>query len=278
VDVSWPSPRRLRAVTDRVARRSDTTAVARLGLVARTGFYLLLAGLCVAVAVHHGHGPQVNAHGALALVAGTPLGTAAIAATALGFFLLGAVRVRAAARDSDGTGWRRAGAGLQGAFYLAITAVPVSFLLGQRGTGTESQQHRDAARVLGLPGGRGILVAAGVVVLVVSAWQIRTAARQDFTDGMDIAGCRDWVRTTIVVTGTTGIVARALVFAPVGVFLVVAAVQADPRHADGLDAELATLAREPFGPVVLAAVALGLLVFAAYSGLEARFRDLGSSG
>jgi hypothetical protein len=65
-----------------------------------------------------------------------------------------------------------------------------------------------------------------------------------------------------------------LVFVPVGVFLFVAAIQADPAHAEGLDQVLAKLSGHWWGTVLLAVVALGLLVFATYTFLEARYRKV----
>lgn len=260
-----------------LTQRRDTTRAARLGLVARTGFYLLLAYLAVCVAVQHGGGRQVNAHGALATVAGDPAGQAALAATVLGFVLLGTMRLAAGLRDRRGSTWQRVAAGLQGAFYLVAAWGPLSFLLGEHRSGSEQQQHRDAAEVIGLPLGREIVVAIGLVVVGVCAWQIHTALSQDFADGMDLDGAPGWVRRAVVISGTVGIAARALVFVLIGVFLVIAGVQADPQHADGLDAELASLARAPYGPWALGIVTVGLLVFATYSGFEAGYRKVGSS-
>jgi hypothetical protein len=68
--------------------------------------------------------------------------------------------------------------------------------------------------------------------------------------------------------------ARAATIFPVGVFLVVAAIQYDPRRATGIDGELADLARHSWGRALLLLIAVGLLVFAFYSILEARYRDL----
>jgi hypothetical protein len=64
------------------------------------------------------------------------------------------------------------------------------------------------------------------------------------------------------------------VFAPIGIFFMIAAVQSDSRHADGSDAELAALARHTWGLAVLALVAAGLAIFAVYSFLEAKYRTV----
>src|SRR3954452_1597410 len=247
--------------------------VARAGLVARAAFYLLLAGLAVDVAVTRGHGGrQANAHGALSVVAVDWWGLLAVLLTAVGFFVLGVARVAGALRDRELPSWRRTTTALQGAFYVALTWVPLSFVLGRRTTGSEQSQHAETARVLAWPGGRLLVIAVGLVVVVVCSWQIRTACTRDFTDGMGMSKRSPRVRRLITVVGVIGIVARALVFVPVGVFLVVAGAQANPRHADGLDATLAAVARRSWGPIGLGVVALGLVVFAAYSLLEARYR------
>jgi hypothetical protein len=236
-----------------------------------------MAWLTITVAVDGAGSRQTNAQGALAAVTTTDLGTALVAVAAAGFVVLGITRVVAGIRGVDTEWWQRTTTALQGLSYLAAASVPIGFLRGHHGEGSEHSQHHDTADLLGLPGGRVLVVAAGIIILAVSAWQIRTAWGQDFTDGMDLAGASRKVRRLVVVTGTVGIAARAVVFAPIGIFLIVAGIQADPAHAKGLDDELALLARAPLGPVLLAAVAAGLAVFAAYSVLEARYRDVDSS-
>jgi hypothetical protein len=272
-----PAAAGLRRATRRLGGRRGPTAVARVGFLARAGFYALLAWLTLAVVVDRGHSRATNAHGALATVSSTSLGEVLIAVAAIGFTVLGVTRVVAGIRHEDAQWWQRLTTGLQGLSYLAVASVPIGFLLGNRQAGSENSQHHEAADLLGLPGGRVIVVVAGLIVLAVSAWQIRTAWGQDFTNGMELAGESKAVQRVVVVTGTVGIAARALVFAPIGIFLVVAGAQADPDHAKGLDDELALVAANRFGPVLLGVVALGLAVFAAYSVLEARYRDVGSS-
>jgi hypothetical protein len=253
--------------------------VARGGLVVRTAFYLLLVALILQVAFDGtSSGQQTNAHGALAAIAAQPLGKVLIAAAALGFLVLGLVRIAGAFRDREADTQQRLLTGAQGAFYAALTYVPLSFLFGSRSTGSEQAQRAQTATVLGWPGGRELVVAAGLVVIGVCVYQIRSALTQDFTDGLELRSAPGWVCRLVELAGSVGIAARALVFLPIGALLIVAAVQSDPGHAVGLDRELATLAHESWwGPAILCLVALGLLVFAVYSGLEARYRRVGKS-
>lgn len=247
---------------------------ARFGLAARGGFYLLLAGLVIKVAVEGDRGSQADANGALSTVAENPLGEAAIVAVALGFLIFGATRLWGAWNDRRSSGWRRTTTALQGAFYLALTWIPLSYVLGNKSAGSNQSQHRVAGDLLELPGGRELVIGLGLIVIVVCANQIRTALTQEYADGMDTGKSPKWVRLLVRGSATLGIPARALVFVPVGVCLVVAGVQSDPQHAKGLDQLLAEIAGRWWGVVLLALVAAGLVVFATYSFLEARYRKV----
>jgi hypothetical protein len=60
----------------------------------------------------------------------------------------------------------------------------------------------------------------------------------------------------------------------VGAFLVRAAWQFEPDQAKGLDASLATVAAQPYGPFLLLAAALGLITYGLWSLVEAVYRRL----
>jgi type IV secretory pathway VirB2 component (pilin) len=83
---------------------------------------------------------------------------------------------------------------------------------------------------------------------------------------------RPRTRQAITWLGRVGGIARGIVFATAGVFLVIAAVRAQPQQAKGLDSALRALAATPLGPWLLLVVAIGLIMFGAYSCGEARWR------
>jgi len=72
--------------------------------------------------------------------------------------------------------------------------------------------------------------------------------------------------------GRVGYIARGAVFALFGIFVITAAVNFDPKKAEGLDVALSSIARAPAGPVLLTVVALGLMAFGAYSICESKYR------
>jgi hypothetical protein len=69
----------------------------------------------------------------------------------------------------------------------------------------------------------------------------------------------------------SGNVARGILFVGVGAFMVAAAVHFNPSAAKGTDATLRSFAHTPFGPWLLAVIAIGLALFGAYSLCEARW-------
>lgn len=70
--------------------------------------------------------------------------------------------------------------------------------------------------------------------------------------------------------------ARGVVFAAAGIFILVAAVRFDPEEAKGVDATLRSFTQTPVGPwlLVAVAVAVGLILFGVFSFASARWRRL----
>ncbi len=74
--------------------------------------------------------------------------------------------------------------------------------------------------------------------------------------------------------GKFGGMARGAVFVTAGVFLVVAAVEAKPQQAKGVDSSLRTLATTPLGPWLLVLVAIELIMFGVFSCCQAKWQRL----
>lgn len=251
------------------------TLISRLGLAGRTGFYLLLTALTIRIALLGGTpGPEADAHGALAIVSRPLIGRVAIGGVALGFALFGVGRLIGAAKDDSVSRLRRAMTAVQGVFYIAMAYVPASFLAGQNSAGSQGQEQQTTARLLKLPGGRAIVIAVGVILVAVCAQQINGAVHRDFRDGLALDRAPGWVRRLASAAGLLGISARALVFLPIGIFLIVSAISADPRKSYGTDGELLRLSGHPWGVAVLAVVAAGLGIFTVFSAIETRYREV----
>ena len=265
----------------RVLRRlRDSTALrsaARVGLVGRAVLYLVLAGLTVNLLVGASAADgSASTNGALRTVSQTPAGAVLLAAAAVGFGAYGLARLVGAATDGGRGSLRRLSTAGQGTGYLLIAWVTTSFLLGRREAASEEQREETAGLVLGLPGGQVLVAAAGLVVLGVCLWQLTVASGGQFADTLRTEQMSKPVHMVVRLVARVGIAARAVAYAPVGVFLVLAGMRSDPDKATSLDTVLLELTRTTWGQVLVVVVAAGFAVFAVYSLLEARYRQVAS--
>jgi hypothetical protein len=74
--------------------------------------------------------------------------------------------------------------------------------------------------------------------------------------------------------GVVGYLARAVVFALVGAFLIRAAIQYDPKEAIGIDGALQKLAGQTPGPLLLGVVAAGLIAYGLFYFVRAAYREV----
>ncbi len=252
----------------------------RSGFVARAITYGLIGAIALALAVGAGAAPEApNQQGALALIGQAPLGRVAVAVIAAGLlgYALWKFLQAINGRGPEGGGGpelkdRIANAG-GGVAYLIFFVVAVRVLMGTHSSGS-SDPRQTAGGILGWPGGPLIVGIGGAALIAISAYQAFDAIRGSFADDSKVEEMSGVSLNLFLVLGLIGLVARALVFALVGYFLIRTAVEFKPSSAVGVDGALAAVHSEPYGPVLLGLVAGGLLVFALFSLLEARYRQL----
>lgn len=252
----------------------------RGGFVARAVTYGMIGGISLALALGAGGaGEAPNQQGALALIAKAPLGRVVLIVIAVGLLAYAAWKIRQAleGRGPEGGGgpkpFDRAANAAGGLVYLAFFAVALRVVLGTSNSGSSEARHT-AAGVLGWPGGPAIVAIAGIAMVAISIYQIVDAVRGSFADEVKVEEMSSSQLHGFLALGVVGLIARALVFALVGYFLIRTAINYDPGSAVGVDGALAAVRHQAYGPWLLGAVAAGLLVFAVYSLLEGRYRQL----
>lgn len=147
--------------------------------------------------------------------------------------------------------------------HAGLVLYTLNLALGIFQSGSGESAKSLTARAMAYPAGVLLIAAIGVGFLAVGVWQLKHAITADFMDDLDRPAHR---KRWIPVTGRIGFAARFLVFAIVGVFLLIAAIRSDPDKAEGLGGALSMLLKQPFGPVLLGLVALGLMAFAVTHG------------
>jgi hypothetical protein len=74
--------------------------------------------------------------------------------------------------------------------------------------------------------------------------------------------------------GRVGLTARGVVFGIMGIFLLLAAIHANPNEARGLSGALQALEQQPLGALVLGMVAFGLAAYGIYMLVLACYRRI----
>jgi hypothetical protein len=151
----------------------------------------------------------------------------------------------------------------------------VKYAIGAGAPKSSDQQSTDlTASLLRHPGGQAVVVALGLAFIVGGGYVAYSSWRRDFLKQLRLAGASHRTRRVVIWLGQAGGIARGVVFAAVGAFLVVAGVRAQPGQAKGIDAALRAFAHTPLGPWLLVVVAAGLVTFGLYSCCEARWRQV----
>jgi len=271
-----------RKLVKRVQRTNAAKAIelaSRLGYAARGLVYLGL-GTVVLLAALDLTPRAKGAKGMLRAWADWPLGWALIGAIGVGLAGFAAWRVLQAVFDADRHGrtlkaWAvRAGQAFSGLVYggLALSAFELLDELEDVGEIDEEQSAHHAARtVLDLPYGDALLIAAGLAVVAFAVGNVVQGLMQDFSKRLD---CDDKTCRRVVPLAKAGYGARGLASLPLGVFLVMAGLQARAGEARSWGGALQAIEHQPFGSGALVLVAAGLIAFGLFGLVEARYRRI----
>lgn len=261
----------------REAGRSGVEVAARVGYAARGAVYAVIGVLALMLAAGEG-GRATDTHGAVEEVARQPFGSVLLVLLGVGLLAFAVWRFVQAALDVEGKG--RSGKGIvarlvlggSGVIHASLALFAFNLLRGHahRGRGTQGM----TAELMSKPFGQVLVGAVGVAVIGFAVYQFKQAAKGKMLEKLSLTGLAARRRTWVERISKAGVAARAVVFLLVGTFFIQAAVQADPGEAGGLGEALGALAAQPFGPWLLGLVALGLVAYAVYQLLEARYRRI----
>ena len=261
---------------EKVAQSPGFEWFARAGFVARGLVYILIGVLAAKLAVGAG-GHAASQQGAFRAIAQEPFGKALLVLVAIGLAGYALWRLTRAALGHGPEGsddaLDRVVAFTSGIVYAGLCVLAIEILLGAGGSSSGAPK-RATAGVLGWPAGVWLVAVAGAVLIGVGLFQGYKGVSKDFLEDSKTEEMGRVARTWIGWIATFGYLARMVVFALVGAFLIQAAVDFEPSKAVGLDGALARLAQHPYGPVLLGVVAAGLVAFGLYSLTDARYRRI----
>jgi len=262
----------------RQAGRSGVELAARVGYASRGVVYAVIGVLALMLALGEG-GRATDTHGAVEEVARQPFGSVLLVVLGVGLLAFAVWRFVQSVMDVERKG--RTGKGLLGRVVLGISglihaslALFAFNLLSGRGGGRGGGTQGMTAELLSKPFGQVLVALVGVAVIGFALYQFKQAVKGKMLEKLSLTGMAARQRIWVERICKAGVFARSVVFLLVGAFFLQAAVQADPGEAGGLGEALKTLASQPFGPWLLGLVALGLVAYAAYQFLEARYRRI----
>ncbi len=238
---------------------------ARLGYAVLGLIHLLIAWIALKVAWGIGGGSQqADTSGALQTLSGSGTGAVLLWICVVGFLLL-TVWQALDAVVSHGEAGDRAKSAAKAVMYAFFAWT--TFKVGQGAGSSAEQQTEDfTAGLMGSPGGRILVALVGLVVLGVAGYHVYKGWTKKFLEDLrEHPG--DWA----VTAGRIGYIAKGIALVLIGFFFLVAAWQADPDKAQGLDGALKTVEDQAFGPFLLTLVAAGIAAYGVYSFARARY-------
>jgi len=249
----------------------------RFGLLAKGAIHAVIGLLAIQIPLGSG-GKATDRQGALRTVAAQPAGEVLLFVLAAGFGGYAVWRLMQAIFDRSDEGHgikglaKRAGYLGRGLFYAGSCFVALALVVGLGSGGSNEQE--EAALVLDLPLGRWIVGGVGLGFLGAGAFNGYRSLTGKFRKHLREHEIGPKARPWTIAVGVFGHAARAVVFALIGVFLLRAALQYDPREAIGIDGALRKVAQAEQGDLLLSLVAGGFLAYAAYCVVQARYREV----
>ena len=278
-------PDESRGVDEQVADQVEEVArehphlekLLRVGWAAKGVVYALMGVLALSIARHQPAEEDASPDGALSIVLEQPAGRLMLGLVAFGLVLYSLWRLLTVALVR-GTGLKewldRIGYTFSAVFYGVLAWIAVLAVMRGRDPKRSSSVEDMSSSLLGSGVGRVAVGLAGLVVIAVAVYFFVKGVSRKFLEELDMAGTPEAERKVVTASGVVGFVGRAVVTALVGIFVAIAAWQADPSEARGFDLSLRRVASEDWGTLVVGAGAVGLIVYGAWCLLSLRHQQL----
>jgi hypothetical protein len=264
---------------DRAGHQADSsdwmdTAV-RAGFVAYGVVHLLIGWLALQLAFGEKEG-SASSKGALQQLAEQPFGQVMVWLVAVGMLLLVVWKLLEAAfghQDEDGGKRLRkrvvsAGkAVLYGA--IGVSAVRVATGSGSSG-GKKSGTDSTTAKLMDLPAGQVIVVLVGLAIIGYGGYMIVKAWTESYAKNLDAEGKSGDTGKAYLMFGKVGYAAKGVAIGVVGGLFLYAGITHEAKKSGGMDQALHKVLEQPFGPVLLAAIAVGIICYGLFCFARAR--------
>jgi uncharacterized protein DUF1206 len=260
--------------------RDWVVPLARFGYATK-GIVYIIIGLLAALAAFHKGGRTTDSHGAFTEILSQPYGQLLLGAVAAGLAGYALWCFIQAIKDTEHKGSTakgiviRLGYGAVGLIHTSLAVTAMQLIIGSRGSYKGEESSREwTATLLAQPFGQWFVGTVGVAIIIAAIIQCYQAYTGKFRGELKRSEMGARAESWAMQVGRIGLTARGIVFGMMGVFLLLAAIHADPNEARGLSGALRILEQQPFGPWVLGIVALGLANYGIYMLVLAGYRRI----
>lgn len=254
-----------------------------MGFVGRGVFYLIVGACALWAAIYAGNN-DISEPAITGALIHHPLGMVLVGAIGLAFaanavwLLYRALLGRPPTAGTMPAWMRRLGVACLGLLFAGLALTVVALLVGLARPGNLHAISQLTGKALAFgAAGRIAVGVAGLIVVFSTLIHLRFAWHDELTSQLDLRSLGRTMRWMIVILARVGVSARAMVLLLVGVFLLLAAWQGNPRDAKGPTQSLRVLEYHQFGPWLLGGIATGLIAFGVYLVIAAWYRRLGRS-
>ena len=272
------SPRGRPRSANRATPRGMATA-ARLGHLS-TGAVHGLVGALALTASMDAQARATGFQGALHHLASQAFGTMLLLGLGIGLIADSLWQAVRAATDAD-----LAGPGLRGALerlgwlgcglmHLGLGVAALRLVRDVPHGPPASRTKAWTATVMALPLGRWFVALVALTILAVAGVMILRAGRAALDPWLDLTQMSPRTRLLTELLGRLGLATRATVYAIIAIFLLMAAMQADPQVARGVTGTLRVIRLERHGAALLAAIGIGFVANGVLEVIRARYRRI----
>ncbi len=252
----------------------------RMGYVTRGIVYFIVGWLAVQAAFGGRGGSTTGAKGAILSILDEPFGQILIGLVAVGLVGYSIWRLLESLLDTDGHGTDvkgliiRAGLFVSGVLHLGLAAFAVGLIIGRGGeSGDGSMAYQGVSWLFSKEYGRWVVVGIGVAVFCGGLAQWYIAIKGKYKKYLEISQQKlRWISPICVF----GLFSKGVVFLIIGIFFVIAAIQVSAGKIKDMQGALYIVQEQPFGNTLFGIVAAGLIAFAIYNFVLARYRRISS--
>lgn len=249
---------------------------ARFGYIAKGVVYIMIGILAFLAAFGPG-GDTTDSSGALRSIGQMPFGEMILWGIGLGLIAYIMWRLIKAIKDPENEGTdvkgiiTRIGFFISAVIYtnLAYGAIQLASNSGSGGGG--DSEKTVSAKLLEQPFGVWLVGALGVGIIAYGIYELYKGYKEKFMKKFKTYEMNIGERKIARNSGKLGLMSRGIVFSMIGFFFIQTAITHDPEKSKGMDGALAELAQQPYGQIMLAMVAIGLMLYGVYQIIRGRY-------